>query len=546
MIPTQIPSTIVHPSRRSRLLLALILPVIATTALAEQKNPRPCDVAKPRVLPPGAPKPSDVIMRSLRLHPAGKNDPHDTMKALHDFHVTRLEWAYITDKPFIAKVKASGRLFGGAAAAPSYVKPKDDPNWLGNVVVKNLDGKPIIAPWKRTWKPTLWGCVNNPELERGYMQYLKAYVDAGAEVMQRDEPGGNHTATRWGGCFCPYCMAAFRTYLAKETSPDDRRRLNIENLETFDYRERLRKQGAPVGDAFAKWKGGELKRLFEDFQMAATLAFHDRTRGSLDAHAGRRVPFSCNNSVRSWTPLQLAYDWAFGELSYGHARPEFLLQAMRTAAEHGRIQVVTMPKKGDQNDMPAWHRRTRQTIATAYACGGLCMVPWDVFMPKDAPRYFGTPQQYADLFGFIRAVARYLDEYEDAAVAGAGLQETRYGSKSPVRLVGGTGQVRAFVRAIPARPDAPIVIHLVEWANESKPFTLELRSATFSAGKLPEMTLHVPSPYDKEVHATADRTNDYSPLSKATRLTPTVQADYTVVSIPALNPWGIVVVDSGK
>jgi hypothetical protein len=32
--------------------------------------------------------------------------------------------------------------------------------------------------------------MNNPELERGYTAYLKKYVDAGAQIMQRDEPGG--------------------------------------------------------------------------------------------------------------------------------------------------------------------------------------------------------------------------------------------------------------------------------------------------------------------------------------------------------------------
>ena len=51
---------------------------------------RMCDVAKPVERPAGAPRASDVIMRSLSLHPRNADDPHDTMQALRDFHVSTL------------------------------------------------------------------------------------------------------------------------------------------------------------------------------------------------------------------------------------------------------------------------------------------------------------------------------------------------------------------------------------------------------------------------------------------------------------------------
>ncbi len=480
-------------------------------------------------------------MRSLRLRPANKKDPHDTLQALRDFHVTRLSWAYIDNKAFIEKVKASGCVFGGAASAPSYRPQGKDPRWFEKVVVVNAKSEPIIAPWKRTWKRTLWGCINNPELERGYVEYLERYIDAGADVMQRDEPGANALATRWGGCFCPHCMKAFRAYLARNTTPEKRRQLGIADLETFDYGKYLIKQNAPVGDGFAKWKGGELKELFVAFQTEATIAFHERTRKALDAHAGRRVPVSCNNGVHRWGPIQLTFDWAFGELSYGRARPDTLYHAMRTAAGHDRFQVITMPKKGDRKDLAAWERRTRQTIATAYACGGLCMVPWDVYMPRDAPRYFGTPAQYADLFGFVRANAKHLEGYEDAAVAGKGMKDPRYGNRPPLMIEGGTGEVWAFVRARPGRRDAPVVIHLVEWGAESRPFTLKLRTDAFFGEHPITATLLIPPGYDRTAHEKADQTREYAALSKAAPVQTAPKDDFAIVRIPGLDPWGLLV-----
>jgi hypothetical protein len=449
-----------------------MLPVALLAArgqAAEGRPPRlPCQVAEATERPEGAPKPSDVIMRSLRLHPRNAKDPHDTWQALEDFHVTRLAWAYISDKAFIQRVTDSGRVFGGAASAPSYIHPPDDADWFEKVVIVNLNGEPIIAPWKRAWNRTLWGCINNPELERGYVDYLKRYVDAGAQVMQRDEPGGNLNATRWGGCFCDHCMAKFRKFLAEHTTAEQREKLGIADLATFDYRQHLKEAGAPVGDAFGRWKkGGELKRLFVQFQTEATLAFHRRTRAAIDAYAGRHVPFSCNNGVRRLSAIERMFDWWFGELSYGHATAVRIHDAMRTAAQHGRVQVVTMPKKGNRKNLDEWQRRTRQSIAMATACGGVCMVPWDVYMPSNAPRYFGTPEQYADLFGFTRGIAPYLDDYAYAGAVGKGIRCELYGEAPPVGVPTG-GRQFAVIRARRGKPAAPVVVHLVDWSPEPK------------------------------------------------------------------------------
>jgi hypothetical protein len=512
-----------------------------STALSQEKTVPACQVARPIQRPVGAPNASDVIMRTLTLHPRNRSDPHSTREAIEDFHVTRLEWSYVTNREFIGWLKASGRVFGGAAAAPSFL-PGDDVTWFEKVVIVNADGEPIIAPWKRTWKRTLWGCINNPELERGYLQYLKGYIDAGAQVMQRDEPGANFNATRWGGCFCQHCMRGFRQFLHDNTTPDERRQMKIADLDSFDYRRHVKDQNAPVGDPFGRWDGGRLKELFVQFQTEASVAFHRRTRQAINEYAGRHVPFSCNNGAHRWSPIELEFDWVFGELSYGRATGVQLHAAMGAATEHGRVQVVTMPKKGDRENLDEWQRRTRQTIATAYACGGLCMVPWDVYMPKDAPRYFGTPEQYADLFGFIRANAAYLDGYYEAAATGPGINEIRYGAATPVDLGEGSEGVFAFVRAKPGQPKAPVVVHLVSWSAESKPVTLRLRRPCFFGDKNLATKLRVPVAYDEQAHKAAEETGSFSSLSSDSDLATTNQGAFSTVQVPPVKPWAILVV----
>ncbi len=530
-----------------RLLALLTISItLACSMLGAEEDPerRVHEVAQPRRLPEGAPKASDVIMRSLTLRVAKRPDQHDTFRALTEFHVTRLEWAYIVDPRFIERVRASGRFFGGAASSALSHIVKPEGMDYADLACVDLHGEPVIPTWKRGWRPpgNLWMCANNPAVERAYLDYLKACLDAGAEVMQRDEPGGNENAVHWGGCFCEHCMRQFREYLQRETSPEDRRQFGIGDLGSFDYRQHLKLQGAPVGDAFRGFDGGKLKQQFIEFQTRATVAFHNRTRRALDQYAGRRVPFSCNNGCRRWTPIEMEFDWAFGELSFSHARPDFIHDAIRQGASLDRCQVITMPKRSDWQETDGWRRLTRQTIAMAYACGGHAMVPWDVYMPGDAPRYFGEPRHYADLYGFIRANSRYLDGYEYAGAFGRDIRCEFYGDRPPVRLPEESGTY-AVVRAVPGQPEAPVVVHLVGWSEASTAVVLILDPVRLFGDRPLKMTLLVPADYGDQLHRSAETTGSYSGLSKSIPL----ESGYvTSVEIPALNPWGLLILEPGE
>ncbi len=523
------------------LLLAAVCVSLATGA--ERGSPkRVHEVAQARPLPDGAPKASDVIMRSLTLRKAKNDSQHDTFRALGDFHVNRLEWAYIRDKAFVSQCNDQELLFGGASssAMSHVVMPSGEPDYAGLACV-NLRGEPVVPTWKRTWRPpgNWWMCVNNPKLEARYTEYLKSYLDAGAQVMQRDEPWGNYRAVSWGGCFCDHCMEAFRKDLSGSTTVEERTEMGIDSIETFNYRELLLKQGAPVGDDFNRFDGGELKQRFTDFQMETTIAFHKRTREALNKHAGRRVAFSCNNGCNRWTPIEMLFDWCFGELSFRHAHPDFIHACMLEATSLQRRQVITMPKKSNRDDLAGWHRLTRQTIATAYACGGHCMVPWDVYMPGDAPRYFGTAEQYADLFGFIRANAKYLDRYEYAGAVGPGISCDLYGHSIPIELHG-ADKVCAVLRALPGKADAPVVVHLLDWSENPQPLEVSLDPTALFGERPLKLKLLKPTSYDKAQHTRAEQSRSYAPLVETIPL----DGGYTTTfSLPTVTPWALLVIE---
>ena len=61
-------------------------------------------------------------------------------------------------------------------------------------------------------------------------------------------------------------------------------------------------------------------------------------------------------------------------------------------------------------------------IASLYALGGQVVVPWDVYDGNDAQgkgkRFFGAPDDYADLYAFVRAHPALFDNLESTPVVG--------------------------------------------------------------------------------------------------------------------------------
>jgi hypothetical protein len=165
-------------------------------------------------------------------------------------------------------------------------------------------------------------------------------------------------------------------------------------------------------------------------------------------------------------------------------------------------------------------------------------VPYDVYN-GDKPRIFGKPEEYADLYGFVRANAALLDGFEDAAASGKGIRELRYGSAVPVKV--SADNVFAFVRAQPGKADDTVAIHLVDWREATQAFVLTLDNDCFFRGAEMHVKLRVPPQFDRDAHTKASVQGDYSSLTNVRELPTSMNENRMEISVPPLNPWGIIV-----
>lgn len=457
--------------RRTMLVALLVSGWMAHPAPADPTPKRRVDVAQPATRPAGAPRYSDVCLSSRWKRPVNEDDPHDSLKAIEAFHATRLEWAYIADRDFVRRIKDRGMTFAPVVNSMTFVGELRGAGKRGRIVDRH--GEIVTAPWMRMWRASGWGCVNSPDYRASYLQRLKEFADLGADSIHVDDPGCNWTATRWGACFCEHCMEGFRAFLAEGLDADALKALDIDDIARFDYAARLDRDNAPTGDDFAAWEGGPLKEHFVRFQRRSVERFYPDVWDQLEHHAGRRIPMTTNNAGQHWTfPFEL-FDWGVGELSHHNAHPDRIRNFLRAARDLGKAQVFTLVSEDVGMN--------RRVIAFSYANGGHMIVPWDVYLrstPEGSDRYFGRPEEYADLYGFVRANAEYFDGYEDAAALGPWIEDDRYGPAFPMRFSREIDAL-AFARARPGRPEAPIVVHLINREDPPGAFTFSWTRAAF-------------------------------------------------------------------
>jgi hypothetical protein len=470
------------------LLTALLLaPLAAQAADALTLSPVPPDatfsqIAQPSGFSPEMPKLSEVCMRLFRLDQKGVS-PERMLAAGEEFHITRGVWSYIEDEAFIKSVRAKGWEFQG-----SLNMRLTDPA----LALRDRNGKPIgtIGP---SDQPPYRADNANMEYRRLYLERAKRLVDMGVTSFQRDDPDGGF----------------------------------------FDWGKKGLRDAIPDADL---------------------LEFHRWARTEIEKHAGRKLTFSTN--FHSNPPFMQVFDYRMTEVRFRSMdgtkeviSPSRIREIGLAARKEKKLFVLT-----GQEDRPA--EDYRWIWATSYATGNLYIVPWDQFqnvvldpvtrLPRipvnKLPRIFIAPEKLADLTGFVRANADVLDGYEEAAVGGYDLQDTRFGDDAPLRIEGGSGKLSAFLRAKPGDANAPVVIHIVE-REQGAASTLRLPIARFFGKNAIKVTLREPLPYDAAQHSKAENAKNYRSLIRETTLTTTNEGAWNLVSVPALNPWGILVLE---
>jgi hypothetical protein len=386
-------------------LFCLMSQSVALTFILGVKGASPQKVytiAQDPLFAQGVPAYSDVLFSS-RWDSSSNN-----LSAMAAFGATRSVWTYTTNSQYISAAKEIVSDFQ-CAVLPHVFAATPDAQCL------DLNGDPVALPWLRTDPPKVAaGDVSTKAFKNLWLERARAGIDAGCDSIHQDDVRLTAGCVQYGGSFSAESMAAFRAYLTANLTPAELSNLGITNSPTFDYAQHLRDIGAPVGDAFGSWNPGgseeDLKNLFYAFQESAVRDFYEEVFSALEVYAGTTLVFSANNAAPEFWYYDY-FDYMIGELHRHEQDPLSVFGQINASRNFAKLQgFVFIPTDDAEKD--------RRTISLIYGAGGLPVAPWDVWMGPDAPRYYGDPDDYADLYEFVRDHAVYFDGYEDAAVAG--------------------------------------------------------------------------------------------------------------------------------
>ncbi len=279
-------------------------------------------------------------------------------------------------------------------------------------------------------------------------------------------------------------------------------------------------------DNFFNYRSSEHQRQFRD----------NVVRIIKETKPGFQIAANHGHHIRTDFVTGYDFDFHFSDSNFEPAPGQW----WREAGNHRQVNsaIISHP------NILMSETRYRTQIALAYANGAHVTAPWDRFIDGGGDREFGAPENYADVYAFARSLGQhgFLDGYEDAAVGGYDLSETRY-AVPPLEIVSGNSSVSLFARARPGDASAAVVVHVVKWAG-SGDTTLRLRNGNFFGGAPLTLRLWTRKPYDAAEHARVATNEDYTSLKwdRTSALTVTGDGEWTTVVVPELYPWGVLVV----
>lgn len=352
-------------------------------------------------------KQSDVCL-SCRM----VNKAHPALDAFRAWNPTRMEWSYIMDEELIRAVTEAGVEFVGTINTNQFPGPESN--------AETFEGKTAIAPWMQIFnegKGVPYTCASKPATLTRRIDLLRRYADLGVGVVLHDDWAYNLSTYFWGGgCFCGDCRAGFASYLSKHAGKDKLEAAGVSTWDGFDYREYLKSRYGWRTDAelIAGRKDDPLNEDFRIFCVLSTRAYFDRLLSAAPSPSGKPFILAANSN----TGLSGTYhgflldrvDYNVGETTVGTDDALWKIAYILKMADALCIPQVLSPRPdGTEDDIDV--RRVRQAIAVSYALGHRMLIPWDVWLMGRTERWWGSVEDYGDLFQFVRENAALLDGY---------------------------------------------------------------------------------------------------------------------------------------
>jgi hypothetical protein len=369
------------------------------------------------------PKKSDVIF-STRFKRA---EAPEVIKA---FGATRVEWVYSTDKDYIEKLKSTAGWFGGTLNA-NVSLPNDDG------IARDFDGNPLVAPWMKGWGAK-WVTTTHPDTVKALKEEAAKIVGSGADSIQVDDPLLQLHSALWGGDFNKATLQGFNRYLS--TYPDKKAltALGLAELGDSDYRDLLRSQHGVrnTKDYVARYRSFPTTEIWIRYLRTSVRQHFEDFRAHLNMLRGRSFPISMNLGGLD-KPNETGWHFFLAEFAdyiIGETPITSLPDLVSRAATARALGLGYVPSL-----MPRTAAENRVAIATLYALGSLPLVPWDMYEGNDEKgqpkRFFGAPDDYGPLYGFVRAHPELFNGTETAAVVGIPIPVSRFRNEETTRTV---------------------------------------------------------------------------------------------------------------
>lgn len=382
-----------------------------------------------RAMPPlkaGAPERTDVLF-SVRFPRAAAID------VARAYGTTRVVWHYARDPAFVKQLQAVTPHIGLTMNANG---PLADP--AGRVL--NFDGEALGAPWMKTWG-VYWVASTHPASREAATAEIHRLIGLGAESIQFDDPtlqlfAGLHQA----GDFNPATQRGFRPWLDQNVPEQELRSLGLDKLGD-DYRGWLQaRHGVRDARDYQRRMGSFPSTVYWLRYLRATVVEHFVwLKKEASAVAGQPVPLSMNLSVLfEPTDVNPQFFLAF-EADFAMSEAQIIDPARMTS----QWAVARAAGLGSAPSiLPRSRAENRIALAHLYALGSTPLAPWDVYIGNDdrgrPQRFFGAPEDYADIFRFVRNFPEFHEGLEVAPLVGVIV---------PVRSVQ-SERVREFVRRL--------------------------------------------------------------------------------------------------
>lgn len=347
---------------------------------------------------------SSVFLSSRWWRTDGQDGQLGTLDVLKRFMATDDKWTYLTEQDKISNIVRLGVGFQGSL----------NMNNGSGGRAKYYDGTDIVAPWM-TWGAT-WGSMSDPVYYNQVLATAKSAIDAGASSFQFDDWVGSVDAYKFGGDFCAPCMTGFRDYLEEHYTTSELSGFGIDNIATFNYKTFLQTtlDVETNADYMTKKALTPLDNIFGAFMKQEAISFHTRMREDMETYAGRPIEYSNNASFIRDASTQThfihdLFDYGMGEHNEGAMSLNNIVTNGTIASGLGKPHIMS--------PLPFQTGNIRQSLAAAYALGQYMLVPWDAWL-EGSTRYFGTVEQYGEMFHFIRQYPFLFDGHEPPAKVG--------------------------------------------------------------------------------------------------------------------------------